>query len=84
MTASGHTSDAGERATARGHAAPPSGQGKNAYADDETGSGQPTTTGRDTSGHDATGLDPRIESGHSETCLIADSIISRGNPLFRP
>ena len=50
MTASGHASDAGERATACGYAAPPSGQGKNAYADDETGSGQPTTTGHDTSG----------------------------------
>ena len=61
MTASGHASDSGERATASGHADLPSGQG-NAYADGATGSGQQTTTG-----HCVTGIDPRIETSHVET-----------------
>ena len=67
MTASGHASDSGVCATASGHADLPSGQGKNAYADDATGSGQQTTTGHATSGHGVPGIDPRIETGHSET-----------------
>ena len=40
---------------------------ENAYADDATGSGQQTTTGHATSGHGVPGIDPRIETGHSET-----------------
>ena len=67
MTASGHASDSGERATASGHTDLPSGQGKNAYAADTTESGQQTPTGHATSGHGVTGIDPRIENGHSET-----------------
>ena len=47
--------------TASGHASLPGGQG-NAFADDASGSGQPTATAHVESGHGVTGIDPRIET----------------------
>ena len=52
--------------TASGHASLPGGQG-NAFADDASGSGQPTATAHVESGHGVTGIGPRIETGHTET-----------------
>ena len=52
--------------TASGHSDIPGGQG-NAFADGATGSGQKTATGHAESGHGATGIDPRIETGHIVT-----------------
>ena len=52
--------------TASCHASLPGGQG-NAFADDASSSGQPAATAHVERGHGATGIDPRIESGHVET-----------------
>ena len=52
--------------TASGHASLPGGQG-NSFADDASGSGQPTATAHVESGHGVTGIGPRIETGHAET-----------------
>ena len=52
--------------TASGDASLPGGQG-NAFADDASGSGEPTATAHVESGHGVTGIGPRIETGHAET-----------------
>ena len=54
-------SDSGKGVTASGHASLPSGQG-NTFADDASGSGQPTATAHVESGHGVTGIGPRIET----------------------
>ena len=51
---------------ASGHSSLPGGQ-ENAFADDASGSGQPTATAHVESGHGVTGIGPRIETGHAET-----------------
>ena len=68
LTASGHTSDLGERAIANDRAALPDGQG-NAHAHGGSGSGQKTATAHAESGHgvSVTDIDPRIETSHDAT-----------------
>ena len=66
LTASGHASDAGERAIANDRTAPPDGQG-NVHAHGGSGSGQKTATAHAESGHGVTDTDPRIETSHDAT-----------------